>query len=279
MAFRTRIVALELADPDTGWLWSLPEMRLESAAFRPNRVDAVLPPEQALASPEERLTITSEAMTSALNLRPAADFALDLSETQFSAVRVESSAGWAVTLPEGRLTMARQEGQEAVYDVSFVARGLTPPGRTRALLDPASLLPEAIETLDYEAEMGFDQPWDLRAISERRPQITAVDLSELNAVWGGLVFRAAGRLEVDPATGQPEGDLALRAENWREMVAMATRAGRILPGMQRTVEGVLEVVAGLSGDPEVIDATLGFSGGRMFLGPLPIGPAPRLTVR
>jgi hypothetical protein len=43
-------------------------------------------------------------------------------------------------------------------------------------LDPGGLLPETIETLDYIAAMEFDRPWDLRAIEDRRPQITALDL-------------------------------------------------------------------------------------------------------
>ncbi|MFW5641679.1 MAG: DUF2125 domain-containing protein [Roseicyclus sp.] len=277
-AFETRIEELELADPETGWLWSLPVLRLESPALEPGRLLVVLPPEQGLASPGERLTVTSGAMTSALELRPRDRFALDLSETALREVRVESSTGWVMTLPEGRLGVTRQEGREAAYDVSFAARGLTPPPGLRAVLDPADLLPEAIGTLDYRAGMAFDRPWDLRAIAERRPQITALDLRELNAVWGGLVFRAAGRLDVD-AAGLPEGELALRAENWREMVAMAARAGLIPQGLQGTAEGLLEVLAGLSGDPGVIDARLRFAEGRMFLGPLPLGPAPVLRLR
>jgi hypothetical protein len=44
--------------------------------------------------------------------------------------------------------------------------------------------------------------------------------------------------------------------------------------MQGTVEGLLGVVAGLSGDPGVIDADLRFSNGRVFLGPLARGPRP-----
>jgi hypothetical protein len=34
-AFRTEFEALELADPDTGWLWTLPAFRLESEACGP----------------------------------------------------------------------------------------------------------------------------------------------------------------------------------------------------------------------------------------------------
>jgi hypothetical protein len=63
------------------------------------------------------------------------------------------------------------------------------------------------------------------------------------------------------------------------MVAMTVRAGLIPEQMQGTVEGLLGVVAGLSGDPGGHRRRPRFSNGRMFLGPLPVGPAPRLILR
>lgn len=276
--FRTRFDALELADPDTGWVWTLPELTLEQQALRPDHIRAAWPEEQGLASPYERLTIRSRTMVSDLDVQPDAGFALDLSDTRLAEVVMESNAGWRMALPQGHLTMARLDGEAAAYDVSFSARELVPPAPTRARLDPAGLLPEAISALGYEAVMEFDRPWDIRAIEERRPQITRLDLREMEAAWGGLLFRAAGELDVDEA-GVPEGELAVRAENWRDMVDMAVNAGLIPEQMRGTAEGILGVVAGLSGDPEVIDAQLGFANGRMFLGPLPLGPAPRLLLR
>jgi hypothetical protein len=276
--FRTVLTGLELADPDTGWVWTLPRLELVQPVFDPGHVRAVWPPEQSLASPYERLAISSAAMTSELELRPADLYALDLSDTRLAEVTVESSAGWRMALAEGHLTMARREGTEAAYAVSFAARDLAPPARARAQLDPARVLPETIAVLGYDAVMEFDRSWDLRAIEERRPQPVRIDLRELQAVWGGLLLRAAGELVVSE-TGVPEGEIAVRAENWRDMVDLAVNGGVIPEQMRGTVEGLLGVVAGLSGDPEVIDATLGFSGGRMFLGPLPLGPAPRLILR
>lgn len=275
--FDLRFAGLRLADPETGIVWTLPEMALESAVFRPGHVRATWPDEQALSSSAETLTITTAAMTSELDVRPADRFALDLSETRLSGVAVTSTLGWTMQLPEGRLIMARADGQDATYDVDFAAAQLSLPEPLRGQLDPARLLPDSIETLDYRAEMRFDRPWDIRAIEDRRPQVTAIDLGEMNAVWGGLMLRLAGELEVNEA-GVPEGALALRAENWREMVGLAVRAGLIPPQMAGTAEGLLEIVAGFGGDPEVIDAELRFAGGRAFLGPLPIGPAPRLTL-
>jgi hypothetical protein len=64
-----------------------------------------------LASPVERLTIEAATMTSELDLQPSAGFALDASDTILHGVTVSSDAGWRMTLPEGRLTMIRQDGQ------------------------------------------------------------------------------------------------------------------------------------------------------------------------
>jgi hypothetical protein len=74
------------------------------------------------------------------------------------------------------------------------------------------------------------------------------------------------------AAGIPEGAIAIRAENWREMVAMTVRAGLIPEQMQGTVEGLLGVVAGLSGDPGVIDADLGFRTGACSSARCPSAP-------
>lgn len=277
-AFRTEFTALELADPETGWVWTLPRMVLEQQVFRPDRVQAVWPSEQGLSSPYELLTIQSDRMTSELDLQPANLYALDLSDTVLSDVTIQSATGWIMSLPAGRFTMVRLPDSEAAYDVAFSADGLVPPEPARAQLDPAGLLPDAVSTLEYRAWMTFDRPWDIRAVEERRPHLTALDLREMQAVWGGLLLRAEGELAVGPG-GMPEGALAIRAENWRELVTLAINAGLLREGMRGTAEGLLGVVAGLSGDPEVIDAELSFSNGRAFLGPLPIGPAPRLVLR
>jgi hypothetical protein len=161
--------------PCDTWLWTLPDLTLEQQAFRPDHVRAIWPEEQGLASPVERLTIEAASMTSELDLQPGADFALDASDTVLTDVTVTSDAGWRMALPEGRLSMIRQEGQDARYDVTFAARDLAPPVPTPTAR-PGGILPETIETLDYTAEMEFDRPWDLRAIEDRRPQITTLDL-------------------------------------------------------------------------------------------------------
>ncbi|AHM04297.1 High-affinity K+ transport system, ATPase chain B [Roseibacterium elongatum DSM 19469] len=276
--FDTRLRDLELADPDTGWVWRVPELFLGQRALRPDHLRAIWPREQVLSSSRESVTIRSEVMRSELDVQPAAQFALDASVTEMQGVEVASTEGWSMYLSDGRLTGQRVEGTDDTYDVAFVAEGLEPPGPMAALLDPAGVLPQRIGTVTYRARMAFDRPWDLRAIEERRPQISQIALEDMSAQWGDMLFRATGAVDVD-AAGQPEGDIAVRAENWQSMVELAVNAGAIPQQLQGSIEAVLGMVAGLSGRPENIDATLSFRDGRVFLGPLPLGPAPRLILQ
>jgi hypothetical protein len=124
----------------------------------------------------------------------------------------------------------------------------------------------------------FDRPWDLSAIEVARPQPVRIDLTEARAEWGNLMLRMSGEVEVD-AEGRPTGEVAIRAENWPEMLAMAERAGILGTGLRRTAENALGFLAGLSGRREDLDVTLRLEAGFMFLGPLPVGEGPRLHLR
>lgn len=276
--FATRIAALELADPDTGWVWSAPDLILKQDAFRPDRLRAAWPQLQTIASPFERLEIASEGMISDLNIRPTAPFALDASDTVLSNVLVSSTAGWTMSLPEGRLSATRVDGEDSTYDIAFSVIDLTLPRPILSLLDPTGVLPDRVQRMASTARVAFDRPWDLRAVEERRPQITSIALDEMVASWGTLLFRTTGTLDVDDR-GRPSGDLSVRAVNWREMIEMASNAGVFPQGLRGSAEALLGMVAAASGRPEDLDATLTFSDGRVFLGPIPLGSAPRLILR
>ena len=277
-AFVTRFETLALADPETGLVWSAPEFTLRQAALDPGRIEAVWPATHSIASPFERLEITARTLTAALDLRPSANLALDASETRMQGLGVVSSLGWRMTLEDGLIEMVRAEGQEATYSLRLNASELTPPDEIARLLDPAGLLPPAIPVVLAEAELRFDRPWDLSSIEQARPQPVRIDLAEARAEWGALMLRMSGAVDVD-AEGRATGEVAVRAQNWPEMLAMAERAGLIGEGARRTAEGALGFLAGLSGRPEDLDVTLRLQDGFMFLGPLPVGEAPRLSLR
>ena len=62
------------------------------------------------------------------------------------------------------------------------------------------------------------------------------------------------------------------------MIALGVNAGAIPAAMRSTLESGLALIAGLSGRPTDLDVTLSFSDGQAYLGPIPLGPAPVLTL-
>ncbi|NKX44233.1 DUF2125 domain-containing protein [Roseicyclus persicicus] len=277
-AFVTRFDGLSLADPATGLVWSAPVFTVRQAAWDLSRMEAVWPAEHALASPFERLTIRAAELAAVLDVQPAAQLALDASETRMRDLSVDSTLGWRAHLAAGRIEMLRQEGTEATYSLRFEATELTPPEDVARALDPAGVLPAAIPVVRSDAVVTFDRRWDLSAIEVSRPQPVRIELSEARAEWGTLMLRMSGTVDVD-AEGRPTGEVAIRAENWPEMLAMAERGGLLTETARRAAERALGFLSGLSGRAEDLDVTLRMADGFLYLGPLPIGEGPRLRLR
>ena len=276
--FETRLTDVMLADPETGVAWSAPDFTIRARSARPNRFDIDWPREQTIASPFERVAIEAARFDGAVEFVPDTALALRTIEIDLGDVNLRSTAGWAAAFETGHLSARLREGTAATYDMAFEARGVTPSGGLSAMLDPAGLLGGTVDGLTVAARVDLTAPWDRFAVEDARPQIAAIDLSDLRARWGEVELRAAGALTVDPA-GVPEGRITLKATNWREMVGLARNAGLIREEFVQTVTRALEVLANLSGPPETLDLPLVFAGGRVSFGPLPLGRAPNLTLR
>ena len=114
-----------------------------------------------------------------------------------------------------------------------------------------------------------------------RPPQCPLNLKKATRPNGGrwLLRMVRHEIEVDQRGAAAAGEIAIRAENWPEMLAMAERAGLITEGARRTAEGALGFLAGLSGRRENLDVTLRLEDGFLFLGPLPVGEGPRFRLR
>jgi hypothetical protein len=167
---------------------------------------------------------------------------------------------------------------EATYEIGVEALDFRPAEHLRRSIDRLDGMPEEIETLRLDAVVTFDAPWDRTAIEDARPQPTSIDLRELRATWGRLDLRAAGELAVAP-DGTPTGEIAVKAVNWREILDLATASGALPGSFARPLARGLEALAGTSGSPDTLDATLTFRDGRIFYTFIPLGPAPRLVLR
>ncbi|WP_432450540.1 DUF2125 domain-containing protein [Aliiroseovarius marinus] len=276
--FDTIFTGLELADPATGLAWRAPEFQVLALSYQPHHVIAVWPGEHVLSSPEQNITMQAEAFEGSLVFDPLPSLPLDRSSIVVGKLAMTSSAGWTAALDSGQIATRKSSAAPNRYDLHMDATGLMPASSFIQSFGEGNVLPPAFERATLKANLDFTKPWDRSAIENARPQITRIDLADFDAKWGTLGLRASGVVDVDQ-NGTPAGELSIRATNWRQMIKVAQASGAIAPELVGTVTRALEFIAGLSGKAETLDVTLNLSGGAVFLGPIPVGKAPRIVIR
>ncbi len=273
--FDTTLTDLRLADPETGVAWRAPRLQFLSLAYKPHQVIAVVEGPHRFSTPEGAVNISHDDGRASLFLKPETALGLDQAILILSGLTLNADAGWTTRLASGRFAAENVAAATNTYRLGADVDGLEPARPIRRLLDPAGVLPDVVERLRLDATLTFDRPWDRFAIEEARPQPTRIELDEISATWGTAMFRAAGEVDID-ADGFPTGSVTIRAEDWRKILDMAVASG-VLPE-----EGLGPLERGLelmSGPRDTLDATIGFRGGLMRLGIIPIGPAPRIVIR
>jgi hypothetical protein len=278
LRFETVLRDVALADPATGLAWTAPRFTIEAHAYPPNRIVAIWPATQTIASPYERIEIASERFEARVAFVPGTRLEVRELGADLGRLALSSTLGWEARIAVGHLSATAIDGREYAYALRAEATGFAPPDALRRGLDPARLLPDVIEGLVAEANVTFDAPWDRFALEAARPQPTAIALRSLTAQWGGIELRAAGDLTVD-ANGIPEGRITVKVTNWRDLLEVARNAGLLPEPLIPTIERAFSILAGLSGPPDTLDAPLTFANGNVSFGPLPLGRAPVLAIR
>ncbi|WP_170516615.1 DUF2125 domain-containing protein [Ruegeria atlantica] len=267
-----------LADPVNGTAWSADWIEFQSPAIWPGRqVLRFADTPQRLSYFDQTATIQATDLQAELELQPGVALMLE---------KMALTAGpWSITDDSEALaggnTLAlvmEQTATPEAYVISAQADGFTPGDDLRELMRSATTLPQAFETLELDLTATFDKAWDRSALEQSRPQPVKLDLGLAEMKWGALRLFATGELDVDPQ-GIPTGEIAIRAENWRDMIAMANAAGALPDQAVDPVTTTLNFLAGLGGNPNALDVQLNFRDGFVAMGPIPLGPAPRLILR
>lgn len=274
----TILTGIDLVDPETGLGWSAPSFRFTAPLHAPTRIRAVWPDSQHIVTPFETIEVTAGTMHADLGLIPGPALELNTADIAITDLNLLSSQGWQAALERGSLKAQRLDTRPNAYDTILAARNLTPSQPLLRRLNMTGSIPETIAAMDLEVSVDFDAPWDRDAIEVRRPQPTAIDLGGVKIRWGDMQFEAAGDVTVSPE-GIPDGRIVVRAVNWREMLSIAQSSELLPESLLPPVERGLEVLAGLSGGSETIDAPLTFQNGLVKIGPIPLGPAPLIRLR
>ncbi|MBA3326530.1 MAG: DUF2125 domain-containing protein [Rhodobacteraceae bacterium] len=275
----TTVRGLDLANPEGGWAWSAPTFQFLTLAYEPNHLIAIWPPEQRFATPLGATEIRSETMRGSVIVEPNLALALERTTIDLAGVDLIGE-GWEIAIDKAILATRQAEGADAppfAHDIAFTAEGLAlPEAWTR--FDRANVLAPVIETVSFDALAAFDRPWDRPAIEGDQPALEALEIRDMSFAWGDFDLRGQGSLRAD-ARGFAEGRIKLRARNWKEMLKVAEDAGALAPGVASALRGGLGLLARLGGDRSTLDVPLEFSDGVIRLGPVPLGPAPRMIRR
>lgn len=276
--FDTGFSDVMLADPDTGWAWEAPYFQLSSLSYRPDHVIAVWPEQQSIATPQEKFRIEADDMRASLRVASGSDLAPETLRltAEFLEITPEAREDEVTALSE--LTLAGERREDRTYRLGLAADGLSLSSPWRDRLDPEGRLPDRISGLEADLTVTFDKLWDRSAIEDARPQPTRIKVDLVDGRWGQLHLQAAGEVDVTP-DGLPEGEITVKARNWREMVHMAQAAGALPESLAPTVENSLGLLARMNGNRKTLDVPLNFSDGRVRLGPIPIGRAPVLRLQ
>jgi hypothetical protein len=273
------IAGINLADPKTGWAWTAPWLRVESAAFRPTRFDVTFPDTQSLAVPGERTNIASTTMTAALDLRPRSALGLIQATVGVTGLDVRSrpilGSGWTASAERVEADISERVNDEG-YAITFLAEKVILPEPLIARIDPTGLAGRNLERMTFDGAAVFNAPIDRHLIEDGRLALKAATIRRAGFQWGNMRLEAKGAIKVDDQ-GYPVGKIDVTARQWRDIITLAERSGAIGRDIAEGLTTALELVAMLGGNRDELDATLKFKNGDIRIGPVTVGRAPRLA--
>lgn len=261
------IERLRLGDPRLGTGWEMPGLTVGWQARAPGTVRAVLDGGHRLFLGGEPLELDAATMAGHLRLggRTAALQEAVLEAAELRLMALAEPGGGALERLELRASAVPDAPERLA--LALVLQDLALQG-----LDGAAATP--MQRLDIAATLVLEAPLDARA-AQRMPQPTALIVESGTLEWGETVGRAEGRLDIGP-DGLPEGRIDLQVRGWRPLLHLAVDLGALEPGLVPTWERVLETLEQAGAESGVLSMPLVYRGGRVSLGPLPLGPAPRL---
>jgi hypothetical protein len=263
--------AFAFADPASGIGWQSPGLRVQAATWRPWHVDVWPSLTQTISVPGQTLTLTAADLGAALTVFPRRS--LDLQAVTVRVVQpvVVSSLGWGGSGDLATLSVTATPDRAGTYDFAVLAETLRPDAALAALL--GTDIPVSRLTLGGNAT--FTQPLGPKVDPETL-RLMAISIGDMQLIWGDVQGDVAGGV-VANADGFAEGRFDVVITNWRSLIPALVTAGAIPADAAPTITGFLNAVAAQGGDPEVLNLPLIFANGRGTLGPLPLGPAPRLN--
>lgn len=278
--FDLKVEGLRLADPVSGYGWQAPFAEVYAMTWKPWHVITALPPEQVVSRPGEEIVLTSEGMRASFRARPSRDVPLAAVVAEADSLIATSTDGW--TISAGRSVISLSADEEVpgagdapnAYVLALDVANLAPDPAAIARIVAEAQLPPEIAVTRFRATVALTRPLD-RFAAETRPELESLALTDVLVTWGTLSVTASGTITPD-ADGFAAGRIDIAVTNWQPLVPAMVASGAVKPELAQTVETMLTALARDTGDENVLKLPLVLQDGRMSLGPVPLGEAPRL---
>ena len=268
--FDTTVTDLSLRSPDGLTGWNGPFVQVFALSYQPNKVIAALPQDFVLTVAGDDYAFTSDRLRASGAVRANSALALADITLEADQLAVSSARLGQITLNRGLAALRAVRDMPNRYDTYLELNDLA---RETPLL-VRDRLPDRLERFVFDGAMTFDRPLDRHGFDGTGPEpaLREVDLRNMALDVADMSLTASGQLTVD-ALGVPDGRITFRTAQWRQLIDYLVVAGVIEPGMRRTVTNVAQAMAAGGGE---LALPLSFQNGFMSIGPLPLGPAPRL---
>lgn len=276
--FERRVEGLRVTDPEHGWSLDAPWIASASRTWGINRFDVSAAPAFRVAVPGEQVRVSTD--TNRFELGVAADPSMPLRDATLTlaGLRIDA-ADWqaAASRLEARLAERSEEaGPANSYGLTVEAEDLVMPETLLSELDPTGRLAPELERLRLDAHAALDHALDRDFVEEAELSARTIVIRRAAVQWGEMALDASGRLDADE-NGLAEGKIALGVTNWRQMVRMAEESGAIGPEVGRAIEAALGLASLFGSRDGALDVSLRFEDGRISIGPVTIGDAPRIA--
>lgn len=272
--FDTTVMDIAVAPPDRRWAWQAPFVQVFALSYQPNRIIAAFANDQSVRIADQTITIASDGLRASVGVKADTDLTFDALTAEVGDVSLRSDFGWEISLDRALAAMRAHPQTQARYDLYLDAANVVLPAGVVRDIDQAAQLGDTISGIVFDAALLFDRPLDRHAFdgSGPAPLATNFTLNEFNMRWGRITIRADGDVAIDER-GNLDGRIVFRSDQWREMIDIMVAAGIIDAGVAPTVTNVATAMA-LGGG--TLELPLVFRNGTLFIGPLPVGSAPRL---
>jgi len=279
--FDLRVEGLSLTDPASGIGWQVPFAEVYSMTWKPWHVIAAFPPDQVIRLPDQDIALSASRLRASLRARPATDLPLAAAVVETEGLQARSTLGWRVGAGKTVASLSADEqvpgagDAENAYVLALDMAELAPDPAMMARFAGGAGLPATIAMIQLRATARLTGPLDRHA-RDRPPGLVALDLSGALVTWGDLSVTAAGAVAPDDL-GYAAGRIEITVTNWERLMPVLVASGAVRPDLAPTVQSMLAALAQQTGDPAILRLPLVLADGRMQLGPLPLGPAPRMV--